>query len=62
MHVAAMMLDRHIAPAICPRCGGPMKLVRSVPRLGGLPELRAFSCSACGEVETQEVDGRASPR
>jgi hypothetical protein len=27
---------------ICPRCGKPMSFARSVPSLGGLPELRTF--------------------
>jgi hypothetical protein len=29
-----------------------MKLVRSVPALGVLPELHSFWCERCGHVET----------
>jgi hypothetical protein len=38
----------------CLCCGDVMKLVRSVPRLGGLPGLLVFACSACNEVEVKE--------
>lgn len=39
----------------CPDCGKPMLPARSVPRLGGLPELRTFKCENCGAVVTEEV-------
>jgi hypothetical protein len=32
-----------------------MKLVRTIPRLGGLPELHVFACPFCHEVETLEL-------
>ena len=35
-------------------CGATMRLVRKLPRLGGLPELRTFQCDACGNVDTIE--------
>jgi hypothetical protein len=38
----------------CPSCDGPMNLVRTFPKLGGLPELLVFQCSPCEEVETIE--------
>lgn len=41
--------------AICPRCGEPMKLARTVPKLGVLPELLVFRCPSCNEVETKET-------
>jgi hypothetical protein len=31
-----------------------MKLSRTVPKLGALPELTVFHCAACNEVETDE--------
>ena len=31
----------------CSRCGEPAALLRAVPRLGGLPELRAYRCDDC---------------
>jgi hypothetical protein len=38
----------------CPACGNVMKLVRNVPRSGGLPDLAVFACPSCSEVETKE--------
>jgi hypothetical protein len=29
-----------------------MPLVRTIPKLGGLPELRVFRCERCHHVET----------
>jgi tripartite-type tricarboxylate transporter receptor subunit TctC len=49
-------MDSHDAQTIpCPRCGRSMKLVHTIPKLGGIPELLIFSCQTCGEVETREV-------
>ena len=31
----------------CPSCGAAMRLVRSIPKIGGLPELESFECRAC---------------
>jgi predicted RNA-binding Zn-ribbon protein involved in translation (DUF1610 family) len=39
----------------CLSCGNVMKLLRTVPRLGGLPELVVFVCPSCNEVETKEI-------
>ena len=36
----------------CERCNSPMDLFACAPRLGGLPELRTYRCSCCGDVET----------
>ena len=46
----------------CSSCGNVMKLLRTVPRLGGLPELVVFVCPSCNEVETKEISqaGRLS--
>jgi DNA-directed RNA polymerase subunit RPC12/RpoP len=38
---------------VCPNCGKPMRLVRSVPKIGALPELRTYNCSSCGETVTE---------
>ena len=40
--------------AICPGCGDAMKLARTVPKFGALPELLVFQCPSCNEVETKE--------
>ncbi len=37
----------------CPNCGKPMRLVRTIPGIGGLPELYTFSCRECGTAVTQ---------
>lgn len=44
------------APPLCPRCGKAMTLVRTVPRLGPLPELRSFHCLTCREAATVPVE------
>ena len=31
-----------------------MKLARTVPKFGALPELLVFQCPSCNEVETKE--------
>jgi len=39
----------------CPCCHQEMMFVRSIPKLGVLPEIRTFFCPSCGEAETLEV-------
>jgi hypothetical protein len=39
----------------CPRCKEPMRLTRTVPKIGPLYELQVFLCMRCGEVDTIEV-------
>jgi len=34
----------------CACCGHGMKLVRIIPKFGGLPELATFQCPNCEEV------------
>jgi len=38
----------------CERCDCAMKLVRIVPKLGGLPQLNVYRCAECGSVKTVE--------
>ncbi len=33
-----------------------MKLVRTTPRVGGLPELQTFECRACNVTLTEPVE------
>ncbi len=49
-----MNKDAPCAP-YCERCGHAMKLVRTVPKLGGLPELNVYRCAECGAVKTVEL-------
>jgi hypothetical protein len=44
---------------VCPACGQAMRLLRTVPRLGGLPALLVLVCPSCNEVETRD-DKRAA--
>ena len=44
---------------LCPECFEPMKLVRTIPPLGGLLELFAFYCEPCGVAETREQENDA---
>jgi hypothetical protein len=45
-------MPTHTAPPICPHCGQPMKLMRTIPALGVLPTLFTFYCAGCREAET----------
>ena len=47
------MVDQPTIP-LCPECCEPMKLVRTIPKLGGMPELFSFFCAPCGVAETKE--------
>jgi DNA-directed RNA polymerase subunit RPC12/RpoP len=47
-------------PPHCLSCGKPMRLARSIPKLGGLPELRTIECRECGVSITEEVEAEAS--
>jgi transposase-like protein len=44
----------------CPGCGRPMHFVKSVPKLGALPELRTYVCKGCGITFTEAVEIRES--
>jgi predicted RNA-binding Zn-ribbon protein involved in translation (DUF1610 family) len=47
-----------ILPAvICIRCGQVMRLTRTIPRLGIIPQLDVFVCPDCGEVRAKEARG-----
>ncbi len=39
----------------CLSCGKPMQFIRTVPGIGGLPELRVYSCRQCG-ISFTEAD------
>jgi predicted RNA-binding Zn-ribbon protein involved in translation (DUF1610 family) len=48
------MMDAAQQPTpVCPNCGKPMILVRSVPKIDALPELRTYNCRSCGEAVTE---------
>ena len=47
------------APPLCPDCREPMKLVKTLSHLGGLPEILVFYCSRCKQAETK-VQERAA--
>jgi len=49
-----MVLPDNLPILRCLCCGSIMKLVRTVPRVGGLPALFVIACSACNEVEVKE--------
>jgi hypothetical protein len=40
---------------ICLSCGKPMRLSRTIPSIGELPELRTYDCTGCGVVFTENV-------
>jgi len=39
----------------CLSCGDAMQLVRTIPKLGVLPELLVFHCPSCKELDTMEL-------
>jgi hypothetical protein len=39
----------------CERCDRAMKLVRTIPKLGGLPQLNVYRCAECGAIRTVEL-------
>lgn len=41
-------------PPYCERCERYMKLVRTVPKLGGLPPLDTYHCVICESAHTVE--------
>jgi hypothetical protein len=45
-------MKNHVQVAVCAceRCNRPMKLINSVPKLGGLPELLVFYCRTCDDA------------
>jgi hypothetical protein len=49
-----MVLPDNLPILRCLCCGNMMKLVRAVPRGGGLPALFVIACPACNEVEVKE--------
>ena len=52
--IAIMNMADNLPMQRCPSCGNMMKLVRSVPRLGGLPDLHFVVCPSCNEVDVRE--------
>ena len=40
-------------PPLCPDCREPMKLVKTIAQVSGLPELFVFYCSRCKQAETK---------
>jgi hypothetical protein len=49
-----MILADNLPILRCVCCGDVMKLIRAVPRVGGLPGFIVLVCSACNEVEVKE--------
>jgi hypothetical protein len=40
--------EQNVLQPVCPICSRPLRLTRSTPRDGGLPELRTYGCTGCG--------------
>ena len=53
--LAQMTHERTQTPS-CPSCGKPMLLARIIPGIGGLPELRVYSCRQCGVSLTEAAE------
>jgi hypothetical protein len=52
--VPIMILADNLPILRCPSCSDAMKLIRSVPRPDGLPDLLVVACQSCNEVEVRE--------
>jgi hypothetical protein len=57
--ISARMSSEAPVPLLCPDCGEPMKLVKTISHVSGLPELFVFYCSRCKQAETK-VQERAA--
>ena len=57
---AELAARRRLGENSCPSCGAAMRLVRSIPKIGGLPELESFECRACRVSITEAVAPKAS--
>jgi hypothetical protein len=59
--VAIMLIrTKTMSPVVCcPRCEDAMRLVRTIPKLGALPDLRVYLCERCSYVETVEAERAA---
>jgi hypothetical protein len=47
-------------PPLCPDCREPMKLVKRITHVPGLPELFVFYCSRCKQAETKVAERAAA--
>jgi len=43
----------------CPRCGGKLEWVNTIPRFGDRPEIRILKCTKCEELEYCKRNGNA---
>jgi hypothetical protein len=50
------MADDQPALPLCPECREPMKLIRTIPKLGGMRQLSSYYCAPCGVAETKEQE------
>jgi hypothetical protein len=48
------------APPPCADCREPMKLVKTISHVGGMPEICVFYCSRCKQAETKVQEQRAA--
>ena len=52
------LMDGEILKYLCPSCGKPMGLTRTVPATPGYSELRTFGCGECGVWVTEGNNSR----
>jgi uncharacterized Zn finger protein len=48
-------MNKDACTPFCRRCNQAIELVRTIPKLGGLPELNVYRCAECGAVKTVEL-------
>jgi hypothetical protein len=54
------MLSDSPTPPLCPDCREPMKFIKAIPHIGGLPEILVFYCSRCKQAETKVQEQTAA--
>ena len=55
------LMDRENPDHMCLSCGKLMRLTRTIPGVGELPECRSYACKACAVIFTESM-GRAEWR
>jgi hypothetical protein len=54
------MMSDTPTPPFCPDCREPMKLIKTIPHIAGLPELFVFYCARCKQAETKMQEQAAA--
>ena len=56
-----MLNENEMEEPCCPRCQGPMALIRIWPKSFGFPDYGSYRCIVCNHVETYEMSTTHRP-